>query len=74
MAYFGAFKCNLRRLIDYPNLWPYARELYQWPGVADTVDFGIYKRGYHSPSAARNPHGIVPKGPAIDFSQPHGRG
>ena len=74
VAYFGAFKCNLRRLIDYPNLWPYARELYQWPGVADTVDFGIYKRGYYSPSPARNPHGIVPKGPAIDFSQPHGRG
>ena len=74
VAYFGAFKCNLRRLIDYPNLWPYARELYQWPGVADTVDFGIYKRGYYSPSAARNPHGIVPKGPAIDFNEPHGRG
>ncbi len=74
VAYYGAFKCNLRRLIDYPNLWPYARELYQWPGIADTVDLEIYKRGYFSPSALRNPHGIVPKGPAIDFSEPHGRG
>ncbi len=74
VAYYGAFKCNLRRLIDYRNLWPYARELYQWPGIADTVDFGIYKRGYFSRSALRNPHGIVPKGPDIDFSEPHGRG
>ena len=74
VAYYGAFKCNLRRLIDYPNLWPYARELYQWPGVADTVDFGIYKRGYFSRSPLRNPHGIVPKGPEIDFAVPHGRG
>ncbi len=74
VAYYGAFKCNLKRLIDYPNLWPYARELYQWPGIAETVDFGIYKRGYFSRSPLRNPHGIVPKGPAIDFSEPHGRG
>lgn len=74
VAYFGAFKCNRKRLIDYPDLWPYARELYQWPGVADTVDFGIYKRGYFSPSPLRNPHGIVPKGPVIDFTEPHGRG
>ena len=73
VAYYGAFKCNLRRLIDYPNLWPYARELYQWPGIADTVDLEIYKRGYFSRSALRNPHGIVPKGPAIDFTVPHGR-
>ena len=74
VAYYGAFKCNLRRLIDYPNLWPYARELYQTPGIADTVDLEIYKRGYFSKSALRNPHGIVPKGPAIDFGEPHGRG
>lgn len=74
VAYHGAFKCNLRRLIDYPNLWGYARELYQMPGIAETVDFEIFKRGYYSKSELRNPLGIVPKGPDIDFSLPHGRG
>ncbi len=73
VAYFGAFKCNLRRLCDYANLWPYARELYQLPGVAETVDFEIYKRGYYSISARNNPWGIVPKGPQVDFTRPHGR-
>jgi putative glutathione S-transferase len=74
VAYHGAFKCNLRRLIDYPNLWPYARDLYQTPGIAETVDLETYKRGYYSPSLQRNPTGIVPLGPAIDFSLPHDRG
>lgn len=78
VAYFGAFKCNLRRLIDYPNLWGYAREIYQMPGVAGTVRFDLYKRGYYSPSAIRNPNGIVPLGPVlghdgIDWNAPHGR-
>jgi putative glutathione S-transferase len=73
VAYHGAFKCNLRRLVDYPNLWGYTRELYQMPGIADTVDLEIYKRGYYSKSALRNPTGIVPKGPEIDFTAPHGR-
>ncbi len=73
VAYVGAFKCNLRRLVDYPNLWAYTRELYQMPGIAETVDLDIYKRGYYSKSPLRNPLGIVPKGPAIDFSEPHGR-
>ncbi len=73
-AYHGAFICNLRRLIDYPNLWGYTRELYQMPGIADTVDVGIYRRGYYSKSAERNPRGIVPRGPEIDFAAPHGRG
>jgi glutathionyl-hydroquinone reductase len=73
VAYVGAFKCNKRRLIDYPNLWGYARELYQWPGIAVTVFPDIYKRNYHSASAERNPLGIFPKGPEIDFSSPHGR-
>ncbi len=72
-AYHGAFKCNIRRLMDYPNLWPYARDLYQTPGIAETVDLDIYKRGYYSPSVERNPRGIVPKGPEINFSAPHGR-
>ncbi len=74
VAYHYAFKCNLRRLVDYPNLWPYAREIHQTPGVAGTVRFDIYKRGYHSPSPNRNPLGIVPIGPEVDWSEPHGRG
>lgn len=73
-AYYGAFKCNLRRLVDYPNLWPYARELYQVPGIAETVNFETYRRGYYSPSKLRNPFGIVPVPPDVDFSVPHGRG
>ena len=72
-AYYGAFKCNIRRLMDYPNLWAYTRELYQTPCIARTVDTDIYKRGYYSPSPLRNPLGIIPKGPIIDFRVPHGR-
>lgn len=74
VAYHYAFKCNIRRLVDYPNLWAYAREIYQMPGVAETVHFDIYKRGYFSPSPLRNPLGIVPAGPRIDWSAPHDRG
>ncbi|MEM8863861.1 MAG: glutathione S-transferase C-terminal domain-containing protein [Chloroflexota bacterium] len=73
VAYYSAFKCNLRRLTDYRNLWPYAREIFQLDGVSDTVRFDIYKRGYFSPSKQRNPFGIVPIGPNIDWSIPHGR-
>lgn len=72
-AYVGAFKCNLRRLVDYPNLWGYTRDLYQTPGVGETVDLALFKGGYYSKSALRNPTGIVPKGPIVDFSEPHGR-
>ena len=68
VAYHYAFKCNIRKLSDYPNLWAYARRIYAMPGVADTVDFEIYKQGYFSPSDLRNPLGIVPKGPLIDWS------
>ena len=74
VAYVSAFKCNKRRLVDYPSLWGYARELYQMPGIAETVDFEVYKRGYHSASELRNPLGIVPKGPVVDWTAPHGRG
>jgi putative glutathione S-transferase len=74
VAYHYAFKCNLRRLMDYPNLWAYAREIYQMKGVAETVNFDIYKQGYFSPSELRNPLGIVPAGPIIDWTAPHGRG
>ena len=74
VAYFGAFKCNLRRLVDYPNVWAYTREIYQMPGVAETCDLDVFKRGYYSPSPLRNPLGIVPLGPIIDPMEPHGRG
>lgn len=68
VAYHYAFKCNIRRLTDYPALWRYARWIYAMPGVAETVDFDIYKRGYFSPSKERNPLGIIPAGPKIDWS------
>jgi putative glutathione S-transferase len=67
VAYHYAFKCNIHRLIDYPNLWRYARRIYALPGVVGTVDFDIYKQGYFSPSELRNPLGIVPAGPAVDW-------
>ena len=73
VAYHYAFKCNLRKISDYENLWPYTRDLYQTPGISETVFPDIYKRGYHSLSEQRNPLGIVPKGPLIDFSAPHDR-
>ena len=73
VAYYSAFKCNLKRLIDYPNLWAYARELYQMPDIAKTVRFDVYRRGYHSASPQRNPYGIVPLGPESDWDKPHGR-
>ena len=72
-VYFGHFKCNIRRLIDYPNLWGYVRELYQYPGVAATVNFDHIKRHYYCTHDDINPSRIVPVGPALDFKQPHGR-
>jgi putative glutathione S-transferase len=72
-VYHGHFKCNLRRLADYPNLWNYTRELYQVPGVAGTVNLHHIKHHYYGSHASVNPSGIVPKGPAIDFERPHGR-
>ena len=73
VAYHGAFKCNKQRLVDYQNLWPYARELYQIPGVSETVDLEACKAGYHTESPLTNPLGIIPKGPFVDFSEPHHR-
>lgn len=70
VAYHSAFKCNLRRLTDYPHLWGYAKQLYHLADVAETVDFDIYRRGYHSPSPKRNPLGIVPIGPQLDWGAP----
>jgi putative glutathione S-transferase len=72
-VYVGHFKCNKRRLVDYPNLWAYTRELYQVPGVAGTVDLHHIKRHYYGSHTAINPTGIVPKGPEIDFGTPHDR-
>ena len=72
-VYHGHFKCNLRRLVDYPNLWAYTRELFQWPGVAATVNFEHIKGHYYASHRTINPTGIVPKGPAIDYLAPHGR-
>ncbi|MGO9449809.1 MAG: glutathione S-transferase family protein [Candidatus Binataceae bacterium] len=72
-VYHGHFKCNLRRIIDYPNLWNYTRELFQVPGVAETVSLFHIKRHYYASHVTINPTRIVPKGPAIDFSTPHNR-
>ncbi|MGP0172601.1 glutathione S-transferase family protein [Pseudomonas sp. NCHU5208] len=73
-VYHGHFKCNLRRILDYPNLSNWLRELYQWPGVAETVDFTHIKSHYYASHATINPTGIIPKGPRQDFSQSHDRG
>ncbi len=73
-VYVGHFKCNWRRLVDYPNLWAYARELYQWPGVRDTVNLVHIKHHYYESHEFLDPTRIVPIGPVIDFEAPHGRG
>jgi glutathionyl-hydroquinone reductase len=70
VAYHYAFKCNLAKLSDYPNLWDYARAFHALPGVAATVKPEIYKQGYFSASELRNPLGIVPRGPVVDWSSP----
>jgi putative glutathione S-transferase len=73
-VYVGHFKCNLRRIDDYPNLSNYTRELYQWPGIRETVDIDQYKRHYYGSHRGINPTGIVPVGPALDFNRAHDRG
>ena len=72
-VYVGHFKCNLRRLVDYPNLWGYARDLYQRPGFGETVSFDHIKRHYYMTHDQLNPTRIVPKGPLVDWSAPHDR-
>ncbi|MBB3978973.1 putative glutathione S-transferase [Rhizobium azooxidifex] len=72
-VYVGHFKCNIRRIADYPNLSGYLRDLYQVPGVADTVNLGHIKTHYYRSHLTINPTGIVPAGPALDFAAPHGR-
>ena len=73
-VYFGHFKCNLRRIVDYPNLWPYLRDLFQTPGIGETVQVDLYKQGYYGRSPGINPRGIVPLGPELDFAAPQDRG
>ena len=72
-VYHGHFKCNLRRVVDYSNLWGYLRDLYQQPGVAATVDLDHIKRHYYGSHRSLNPTGIVPRGPVLDLDEPHDR-
>ncbi len=72
-VYHGHFKCNIRRIEDYPNLANYMRELYQWPGIKETVDFAHIKRHYYCSHNTINPTRIVPQGPVLNFEQPHDR-
>jgi len=73
-VYYSHFKCNLRRIAEYSNLWNYLRELYQVPGIAETVSIDHIKRHYYGSQRQVNPTGIVPIGPLIDFGAPHDRG
>ncbi|HEU4412292.1 MAG TPA: glutathione S-transferase family protein [Polyangiaceae bacterium] len=73
-VYYGHFKCNLRRLVDYPNLFAYTCELYQQPGIAATVNERHIKEHYYRSHPTINPTRIVPAGPPVDFGAPHGRG
>jgi putative glutathione S-transferase len=72
-VYYGHFKCNLRRIVDYPNLQGYLMDLYQQPGIADTVNFDHIKRHYYMTHTQINPTRIVPIGPVIDLGKPHNR-
>ena len=73
-VYYGHFKCNLRRIVDFPNLSNYLRDLYQQPGIAGTVNMDHIKRHYYGSQRNVNPTGIVPLGPQLDFLAPHDRG
>jgi putative glutathione S-transferase len=72
-VYHGHFKCNVRRVIDYANLWGFVRDIYQLPGVASTVHIDYIKRHYYGSHANINPTGIIPIGPALDYGASHGR-
>ena len=73
-VYYQHFKCNRRRIVDYPNLWGYTRDLYQLPGIAGTVSMEQIKRHYYTTHDMINPSRIIPLGPDLDFLAPHGRG
>jgi len=72
-VYYGHFKCNLKHLVDYPNLWAYICDLYQQPGISETINMHHIKNHYYGSHNMINPTGIVPLGPEIDFHQTHGR-
>jgi len=72
-VYHGHFKCNLQRILDFPNLYAYMKDLYQHPGVAETVNFAHIKRHYYVTHDDINPTGIVPAGPVMALDTPHGR-
>jgi putative glutathione S-transferase len=72
-VYVGHFRCNIRRIVDYPHLWAYTRDIYQQPGVAGTVNMQHIKGHYHQSHRTINPNGIVPLGPLLDFTTPHRR-
>ncbi|MEL6952605.1 MAG: glutathione S-transferase family protein [Pseudomonadota bacterium] len=73
LVYHLHFKCNRKRIIDYPNLWAYTRELYQWPGIRDVVNFDHIVQHYHYSHETINPARIIPINPVIDWLEPHGR-
>ena len=72
-VYVGHFKCNIRRLKDYPNLSDYVRDLYQVPGVAETVNIEHIKKHYYGSHETINPTRVIPVGPFIDYDEPHSR-
>jgi glutathionyl-hydroquinone reductase len=72
-VYYSHFKCNLRRIVDYPNLSNYLRDLYQHPGIAETVNFDHIKQHYYTSHPSINPNRLIPKGPALDLWAPHDR-
>lgn len=72
-VYYSHFKCNLKRLVDYPNLWGYARDLYRRRDFGETVNFDHIKHHYYMTQEAINPNRIVPKGPEMHWNTPHGR-
>ena len=73
-VYYSHFKCNRRRIADYPHLSGYLRDLYDIPAVRQTVHVDLYKRGYYGRSERLNPSGVIPLGPQLDWDAPHGRG
>ena len=72
-VYHTHFRCTRRRLIDYPALWAYARDLYAWRGISETVDFQLIREGYYRNDGSHNPYGIVAAAPDADWTAPHGR-
>lgn len=72
-VYYTHFRCCRRRLVDYPSLWAYTRDLYAWCGVSKTTDFGVIRQGYYLNDGDSNPHGLIAVAPEIDWAAPHDR-